>query len=307
MSSITIEDTDNHILFTIFAICLCVFGGISSALFLFILREADRGRQNVIMLSLVFVCLLHDIGFVFLWSIDISGFTEEQKETMKRIMFILCTGTYQMFVFSLVAMTLDRHIAFHKPFKYHRMVTRPKIYRYYTASLLIVVCTRIPFAVQPWIPLKILFRIDILQETVLVLPQPFIYWRMYKHWKARSNLHKQPKRNFSQRHRDQQKHFVFVSLVICFTCFGQILSDTFYVLDTLDAVKYTTTFHIIMGYISNGLWVLVIVLTPLCHVTVKPSVKRYFRRTKLNQQQGISERFSSVNFSNHRISTIPTN
>lgn len=285
------------VIFNITAICVCSIGTISSAFVLFILWKADHGRQHFIMDVMIFSCVLHDIGFVLLWSVNLhDGAMTTQHEIVRRILFIVCTGIYQVFVFTLAVMTMDRHIAFNQPFQYHRVVTRTRLYFYYVFVLLIVVSTRILFMVKAELSMNILYRIDIVQETILLVPQPFLYWRIYKQWKDRVHRQKQSSRDYFKRRQREQKQFLLISLIICLTCLGQVISDVTYILYELSTSNPTSSVYNkeVMEYISYSSWILVVFLTPLCHVVVRPSVKRYVQSLRLSRKDHSTMRHSSI-------------
>lgn len=259
------------LVFSIAASVVSIIGVLTSCIVIMILRSSYHAKQNLILTILLAICLSENVAFFLLWG-NVFIFTEPKiQRTISRLMFIICTGIYQMFVFSLVAMTTDRFVAFFRPFRYRKIVTRRRVLTFFGVAATLTVAIRIPFLASWSISLSSLFKIDIVMETLFLLPQPFVYISMYKKWKLKVS-HKRLDLE-SQRHR-QSKHriFMFLTIILFVTCLGQIFSDALHV-----AGEMSRPNSIILGYVSNGLWIFIIFITPLCHVFVKPNVQKRMR------------------------------
>ena len=264
--------TMDALIFSIVASSVSLFGLVLCSIVLVVLRTGYNAKQNLIITILVTICFVENFCFIFLWGNYYMFEDQNTRRQINRLLFIVCTGIYQMFVFSLVAMTTDRFIAFFKPFKYKKLVTRERIFKYYCITILITIAVRAPFFIG-WssIPLGALFKIDIINETLLLLPQPFIYALMYRKWKNRIVSYKHLDRNTKKRRKAEHRMFIFLSIILFVTCLAQAFSDAFHVVGELTEQNYR-----IMGYLSNGLWIFVIFITPVCHVFAKPSVRHKF-------------------------------
>ena len=267
---------NGDLIFSIVASSVSLLGAVVCCVILLMLRTGQHKKQNSVIIVLVTFCLIEDCCFMVLWGNPFMFKDTTIRKDVQRFMFIACTGIYQMFVFSLVAMTTDRFVAFFRPFKYKKMITRGRLFRYYCMTLLITMAVRVPFFVG-WYStsLRYLFQVDIVLETVLLLPQPFIYAAVYRKWKKSIVMSYNKVDALTRRkRRSQQRVFMVLSLVLFATCLVQVFSDALH----LFAEEFSSEQNArrIMGYVSDGLWIFVVFLTPLCHVFVKPSVRYTF-------------------------------
>ena len=277
------------LVFSIAASTMSIIGILISCIVIIILRSSYHAKQNLVLTILLAVCLSENIAFVLLWG-NTFIFTEPKlQRNINRLMFIICTGIYQMFVFSLVAMTTDHFVAFFRPFRYRKIVTRARILTFFSVAATLTVAIRIPFLASWSVSLSSLFKIDIVMETLFLLPQPFVYISMYKKWKSKTHGHKRLDLESRKRRQSEHRIFMFMSVVLFVTCLGQIFSDTLHVVGELSRSN-----SIILGYVSNALWIFVIFITPLCHVFVKPNVRRKLHRFRVSWSLNNSVRSSKT-------------
>uniref|UniRef100_A0A7M5X883 Seven transmembrane protein n=1 Tax=Clytia hemisphaerica TaxID=252671 RepID=A0A7M5X883_9CNID len=154
--------TMDALIFSIVASSVSFFGLVLCTVVLVIIRTGHNAKKNLIITILVTICFVENLCFIFLWGNYYMFEDPHTRRQINRLLFIVCTGLYQMFVFSLVAMTTDRFIAFFKPFKYKKLVTRSRIFKYCCVTIFITVAVRAPFFIG-WssIQLGALFKIDI--------------------------------------------------------------------------------------------------------------------------------------------------
>ena len=295
----------DSMIFSIATSSVSFIGAILCCAVLFLLRTNRQSKQknSILIKILVSFCLVENICFTVLWGSFYMFKDQSIRDAVRRFFFIACTGIYQMFVFSLVAMTVDRSIAFFRPFKYKKMVTHSRLCKYYCGTLLLTIAVRIPFLIG-WSSLSLswLFQIDIVLETVLLLPQPFIYVALYKKWKSnRSRLATVSHNNIRYQVSDTQKikrrqaeyiTFIVLSVILFVTCLAQVFSDVLHI--TAGHLSTSYTAERIMGYMSNALWIFVVFITPLCHVFVRPSVRHRFNSTMRRSIRSLSKHSSSV-------------
>ena len=293
----------DSLIFSVVASSVALIGAILCSAVLLLLRtNRQRKQKNSILIKvLVAFCLVENICFTVLWGSFYIFKDQKIRDAVRRFFYITCTGIYQMFVFSLVAMTVDRFIAFFRPFKYKKMITRSRLCKYYCGTSLLTIAVRVPFIIG-WssISLSWLFHIDIVLETVLLLPQPIIYWVLYKRWKSnRSRLTTASNNNIRNQASDTQKikrrqaehrTFIVLSIILLVTCLAQVFSDVLHVI----AGQLSTTAERIMGCMSEALWIFVVFITPLCHVLVRPSVRHRFNSTMRRSMKSFSKHSSSI-------------
>jgi len=282
------------LVFSIAASTVSILGVLTSCVVIFILRSSYHAKQNLILTILLVVCLSENFAFILLWGNTFIFTDPKLQRTISRLMFIICTGIYQMFVFSLVAMTTDRFVAFFRPFRYRKIVTRTRVLTFFGVAVTLTVVIRIPFLVSWSISLSSLFKIDIIMETLFLLPQPFVYILMYKKWKTKVKSYKRIDLESRKHRQSEHRIFMFLTVILFVTCLGQILSDAFHVVDELSQSN-----SIILGYVSNALWIFIIFITPLCHVFVKPKVRKEmnrFRKSWSSNNSHMSSTRSSKTF-----------
>ena len=275
----------DSLIFSLVASSVSLIGAMLSCAVLLLLRTNRNAKQknSILIKVLVAFCAVENCCFVVLWGSSFMFKEGSTRNAIRRFLFIVCTGIYQMFVFSLVAMTVDRFVAFFRPFKYKKMITRGRLRKYYCGTSLLTIAIRIPFLVG-WSSVSIgyLFQIDIVLETLLLLPQPIFYVVLYKKWKSKrsrfSVMHNNTQVDANTKKRRQAEHrtLIVLSIILFVTCLAQVFSDALHV---AGEELSTTCDERIMGYLSDALWIFVVFITPLCHVFVKPSARHRFNST----------------------------
>lgn len=259
----------------IVSVVLSSVGALLSISLLALVVRADHGRPNCILVSLIVVSVIQQLAFICLWSVNI--YYLECKNPVERTVFIICTEFYQLFIFSLACVTVDRFIAFYKPFIYRRVVTSYRVLLSYFGIFVATMAVRIPFFMQPRISISYLIYIDIAHECIYIIVQPVTYFYMYRNWQARNRRlsYSTSSRSHVDRKNREERRFMFVSATICLICFIQLITDLLYGIFEL---TLPTENESMVSYASNILWITIVIITPVFYVAVRPSIRQYLKK-----------------------------